>query len=101
HGSSLQIVRCSFFHWNARGACLAHHARGRRIFGTARGLRRRRTASEERETRDSSDQANGYLRVFKLHKRRARVQTVGDDSEEVSARSKFSHKTLGLWFGRT
>src|SRR6188474_855745 len=37
-----------------------------------------------------------------------RVQTVGDDSEEVSARSKFPHKTLGLhlhrreiraWFG--
>ena len=69
HGSSLQIIGCSLFNWNICRARLAHNARGRRIFGTARCLRRCRTAGQKRQTRDGGDQANGFFRVFKSHKR--------------------------------
>src|SRR5262249_1608658 len=76
------------------GSRLAHEARGRRIFGTARHVRRRRAAGQKRQTRDSSNQASGYLPVFNPHSIR-RVQTVGDDSKEAGLRTKFSIRLLG------
>ena len=82
HGSSLQIVRCSFLHWNVRGARLAHETRRGRIFGTPCCSGRGRTAGQKRDARYRGDQANGCLCVSRLHKRRAR-QTVGDDSNEL------------------
>ena len=96
HGGSLQIIPCSLFNGDICGARLAHEACGRRIFGTACCLRCRRAAGKERKTRDSSDQANGYFRVFKLHRRRA-CSHGRDDSEELFCVHQFSCKTLGLY----
>jgi hypothetical protein len=91
--SSLQIIGCSFFHWNARGARLTHDARSRRVFGTARRLGRRCTAGQKREARYCGDQANGFSCVFKLHKRRR--SGPGWYPKSMCAHS-FRYETLGL-----
>ena len=69
HRGGLQIIGCSLFNWNVCGARLAHEASGRRIFGPARCLRRRRTAGEQRETRCGGDEANPdrCFRTFRIH----------------------------------
>src|SRR5580765_171952 len=51
HGGGLQIIGCSLVSWDIRGACLAHEARGRRIFRPPYCPRRCRTTGEQRDTR--------------------------------------------------
>src|SRR4029453_14128808 len=67
HRGRLQIISCSFFHWNICGARLAHEASPRRIFGPACCLRRRRASWEKRETRNDRDELKP-TRSFRLQR---------------------------------